>query len=48
MFFISFKKPFCSRGIQIFCNFYPSFSHFPDSTGLNGSGIIYDVINWLA
>ena len=47
MFFISSQKFFSFWRYSIFCNFFPSFplSWFKRA---NGSGIIYDVMNWLA
>ena len=30
-FLFHIKSSFLSRDIQIFCNFFPSFPHFPDS-----------------
>ena len=47
-FLFHLKNSFCSRDIEIFSKFYSSFPHFSDSNGTNGSGIIFDVMNWLA
>ena len=45
-FLFHMKSSFCSRDIQIFVIF--SLSILPTFKRTNGSGIIYDVINWLA
>ena len=46
MLFISSKKLFSLSRYSNFCDFLPSFPHFPDSKGQ--MEIIYDVMNWLA
>ena len=48
MFFISSKKLFSFSRYSNFYNFSPSFPHFSRFKRTYGSGIIYDVINWLA
>ena len=47
MFFISSKKLFSFTRYSDFCNF-SSFHTFQIQKKTNGSGIIYDVMNWLA
>ena len=48
MFFISLRKLFLFSRYSNFCNFFPSFPNFSRFKRANWSGIIYDVVNWLA
>ena len=48
MLFISFKKLFSFLKYSNFCNFFPFLSILFRIKRTNGSGIIYDVMNWLA
>ena len=46
VFLFHLKSPFCSRDIQIFVIF--PLSTLSNLKKTNGSGIIYDAMNWLA
>ena len=47
VFLFHLKSSFRSQDIQFFLFFFPSFP-LSKLKGTNGSGIIYDVMNWLA